>query len=288
MNDELNIEIKEIKRNLEDLSRIAQEFAKLTEYFSSNICCLSTSFKKVIEASKSDFFDSSQTSNSPDPRLKAKPQIRLKDYLIDYSFIEKESCLVWREKLEKHNKKMAECEMKKEFPSFCQMTRMALESAVKELFKYEYNNLCSENSSFLKAYNSVKEAKDRNGWDFPNIYLSFDGEAEITEEKYKEIGNSYISWEQIDKLLKTDFPASVEILFWMETPNEQNLLKISYLRNKFKLIKIMNNVRLTNVHDSDEKPNSEVENLKKDPKNFSKVKEVVVWFVEKVYTRISN
>lgn len=184
---------------------------------------------------------------------------------------------------------MAECRHKKNIENFCLSANKTLESAIKVIFDVEYKCLSEKNKTFLEAYQRVKTSYSKKRWEIREICLKLSN-SNIESERFKRIDDKYISWECIEEIRKRNFTTSVEIFFEILKPNFMNT---SHLKEKFYLIKDINILRNLDAHGSPNLPlqiNTLKDSAKKlyNSKDFTKIKEVVYWFVKEVYDRLKK
>ncbi len=103
----------------------------------------------------------------------------------------------------------------------------------------------------------------------------------------------YISWENIEKIRKKDFNHALDIFFEILKPN---FMKSPHLKDKYFLIKGVHTLRNLVSHGSSNNIDSELAHCKNryaktlyyDTDNYTKIKEVVSWFVQEAYKRINK
>jgi hypothetical protein len=291
MEHDLKQEVQELKISIDKLSNdISQQFNSLTE----NLCINFEQISKQITNLSSQpslshkILETNLENNHQDNLEKSKKEIP-REYYIDYSYIDTAKYPSFLENLEKHNKDMAECREKENIENFCFSANKTLESAIEVIFDVEYKYLSENHKTFLEAYQRVKTFYSNKGWEIKEICLNLNN-SKIESKHFKPIDDKYISWEYIEEIRRRNFNTSVEIFFEILKPNFMNS---SHLREKFYLIKNIHNLRNLDAHGSSNLP-LQIDTLKDsakklyNSKDYTKIKEVVYWFVKEVYDRLNK
>lgn len=291
MEHDLKQEVQELKISIDKLSNdISQQFNSLSE----NLCISFEQISKQITNSSSQpslshkILETDLENNHQDSLQKPKKEIP-REYYIDYSYIDPAKYPLFLKDLEKHNKSMAECRHKENIENFCLSANKTLESAIEVIFDVEYKCLNENNKTFLEAYQRVKTFYSNKGWEITEIFLNLNN-SNIESKHFKPVDDKYISWEYIEEIRRRNFNTSVEIFFEILKPNFMNS---SHLREKFYLIKNIHNLRNLDAHGSPNLP-SQIDALKDsakklyNSKDYTKIKEVVYWFVKEVYDRLNK
>ncbi|UUO15944.1 hypothetical protein [Dolichospermum heterosporum] len=291
MEQDLKQEVQELKISIDKLSNdISQQFNSLTE----NLCINFEQISKQITNLSSQpslsnkILETNLENNHQDSLEEPKKEIP-REYYINYSYIDPDKYPSFLEDLEKHNKDMAECRHKENIEKFCFSANKTLESAIEVIFDVEYKFLGENNKTFLEAYQRVKTFYSNKGWEITEICLNLNN-SNIESKHFKPIDDKYISWEYIEEIRRRNFNTSVEIFFEILKPNFMNSL---HLREKFYLIKNIHNLRNLDAHGSSNLP-LQIHTLKDsakklyNSKDYTKIKEVVYWFVKEVYDRLNK
>ncbi|MGI0481702.1 hypothetical protein ACN4EE_13030 [Geminocystis sp. CENA526] len=185
---------------------------------------------------------------------------------------------------------MAECRKYKQVQNFCNYGRKIIESAIVIFFEQECKRIKSNNSNFLNAYNQVKTFYDSNKWELPQIYVEGKN-IDIKSSNYLFFEDIYVSIEAIDSILKTNFPASLDILCGTINPNF--MLTKSILRTNYFIIKDMHSLRNIEDHGSSISLEERLKKLKPsarklyyEPEIFDKLTISIKWFMQEIYKRV--
>jgi hypothetical protein len=291
MEQDLKQEVQELKISIDKLSNdIAQQFSSLNEnlcinfeQISKEISNLSAQPSLISETSEINLVPAHQDS-LPKPQKQTKiPE----EYFINYSYIVTKY-LSWVESLKKYSAAMAKCRHEEQIANFCFSANKTLESAIEVLFKQEYNCLSENNKTLLEAYQRVKNTRKKKGWEITEICLN--NNSKIESKDFKLIDDKYISWECIQKIRTSDFNGTVEIFFEILTPN---FMTTPHLKEKFYLIKNIHKLRNLDAHGSQNLA-AQIDSLDPfaktlyDSKDYTKIKDLVSWFVKEVYNRLNK
>jgi hypothetical protein len=299
MEQDFKQEVQELKTTIDTLSNnIEQKFSILNEVLSSSFGQISQQITN-LSGQQSSIITMSETNVNNDYKSNlSKPQQISKipnEYFIDYLYIDKKQYSSWLENLRRYNKEMAECRQKQQIQTFCQSANTIIDSAIKVLFKEEYNSLCEINTEFIEAYERVKNQKEKKGWKIIEICVNTN--STIQSKDFKNVKNKYyISWQAIEELNNRDFNSCLEIFFETIKKNFlNNLNPKDNLKENFFLIKNMHQLRNLKTHGSKDdlktqlnEKGSYIERLYYDSDNYKKITEVVSWFVKEVYQRIEK
>jgi hypothetical protein len=298
MQEDVTQEVKELKNSIDILSnKLETEFITLNEKLLSGFQQISNqivnlSCQRVVATKNLDHI---LVNNEQDGLHKPQKQSKIPEkYWIDYSYIDKTQYDDWVNNLNKYNRSMAESRHYKKIPNFCLSAIQSLESAIKILFEKEYHCISESNKAFLEAYDRCKKTYENEGWKYTKIYLG-NKTNDFKEQGYKHIqweDKYIIPWEKLEKDMNFNFNFHIEISFEIFNPG---FMSTEDWKDKFYLIKSAHRLRHIDGHGDPRKDEKRLEKEKwyvkklyHDPDNYTKIQNVVSWFVQEVYKRIDK
>ena len=293
MNEELQLDIKEIKNKITIISDSVFTLAKLLPKSLQNQVLTSLSENEeptnLGQDGKETINQVNNSSPPPSPSLNSK-------YIVDYSYIDAVLYPAWKSNLEKYNKDMVNFASKSDIINFCYCATKSIESAIEILFENAFNNLSQENRLFLDAYERVKSFYEKQTWDIPQIYVNIEDcqEQDIDNGIIKILQNDRcISFREITMIRHRNLAAAIEICMYFF---KKDFLDDKDLKEKYFFIKNTNKLRKIEAHGSSKDIGKRIKdinnyNLRKlyySNSNYIDINNTVYWFISTVYEKISS